>query len=98
MAQKIRVKGLQEGRAEIDRVLKGWVRDSGGEVAQFFFSRKMRKYIDNKKNRCKKTCDSKPLSHSKTPDSNSRSKHDSMQPFCTYDDQIPSEFFAQLTC
>ena len=25
----------------------------------------MRKYIDNKKNRCKKTCDSKPLSHSK---------------------------------
>ena len=28
-------------------------------------SRKMRKYFDNKKNRCKKTCDSKPLSHSK---------------------------------
>ena len=40
------------------------------------------------------------LSHfpiAKTPDSNSRSKHNSMRPIL-HDDQIPPEFFAQLTC
>ena len=34
-------------------ILQGWVRDSGGKVARFFFQR-WRKYIDDKKNRYRK--------------------------------------------
>ncbi len=43
-------------------VLKGWVRDSGGEVARFF-SKNGGNTSLIRKNPCRKICNSEPLSH-----------------------------------